>query len=70
MKLTKNDMKDLIEMKELTVKDCLEKMKQHSALSGLLTVAGLWFVTRTLLLMMIGGNVVYVVYRIFNMVLN
>ena len=70
MKLTKNDMKDLIEMKELTVKDCLEKMKQHPALSCLLTVAGLWFVTRTLLLMMIGGNVVYVVYRIFNMVLN
>lgn len=70
MKLTKNDMKDLIEMKELTVKDCIDKMKKHPTLSGLLTVTGVWFITRTLLLAMIWVNVFYVVYRIFNMVLN
>ena len=69
-KLSKDDMKELMEMKELTVKECIEKIKQHPTLSALLTTAGVWFVTRAILLIMIFGNVFYIVYRIFNMVLN
>ena len=69
-KLTKDEMKEMIAMKELSVKEFLEKIKEHPTLSALLTTAGIWFVTRTLLLIMIWGNVIYIVYRIFNMVLN
>jgi uncharacterized membrane protein len=69
-KLTKDDMKELMAMRELTVREFFEKIKQHPTLSGLLTTAGVWFVTRTLLLIMIWGNVIYIVTRIFNMVLN
>ena len=69
-KLHKDDMKALLAMKDLTVKECLEAIKQHPTLHMLLTTAGLWAVTRTLLLIMIYGNVFYLVYRIINMVLH
>ena len=69
-KLTKDEMKEMFAMKELSVKEFFEKIKEHPTLSALLTTAGVWFVTRSLLLIMIWGNVFYVVYRIFNMVLN
>ena len=69
-KLNKDDMKELIAMKDLTVKEWLEAIKQHPTLRMLLTTAGLWAVTRTLLLIMIYGNVFYLVYRIINMVLH
>lgn len=69
-KLSKEDIMELIDMKELTVKEFFEKMKEHPTLSVLLTTAGVWLVARTLLLIMIFGNVIYVAYRIFNMVLN
>lgn len=69
-KLTKDDIKELIAMKELTVREFFEKIKQHPTLSGLLTTAGVWFVTITLLLIMILGNAIYIVTRIFNMVIS
>lgn len=70
MQLNKNDIKELIAMKELTVREFFENLKEHPTLSALLTTASIWLILRTLLLIMIFGNVFYVVYRIFNMVLN
>ncbi len=63
-KLTSDD------RKELTVKEFVEKIKQLPILREILTMAGVWFVVRTVLFLMIFGNVIYIVYRIFNMVLN
>tara|TARA_R110000868_G_scaffold277858_5_gene537650 strand:+ start:499 stop:714 length:216 start_codon:yes stop_codon:yes gene_type:complete len=68
--ISKDEVKELIGMKELTVKDFIKRIEQHPTLNGLLTTAGVWLMLRTLLFIMILANVIYVVYRIFNMVLN
>ena len=70
VKINKDDMKELIAMQDMTVKEFLDELKKHPTLKILLTAAGGWLVARTILLLMIFGNLIYVAYRIVNMVLN
>lgn len=68
-KLNRSQLKEILEMKDLTVKDAIEKISKHSELKFLLTTAGIWLIVRYVLAVVVGGNLLYVLYRIFHLVL-
>lgn len=69
MKLNKEDIKELMTMKQLTVREFIKKLKSHPRLNFLLTTAGIWILIQAVFSVVITINVLYVVGRIFNMVL-
>lgn len=62
-------MKELLAMKDLTVKEFIEKIKSHPTLGILITTAGVWIAVRFILLIVLWGNLFYVGTRIINLVL-
>ena len=63
-----NKIKLLWEMRHLTVDECLKKIANTPGLKFLLTSVGLWFLVKCLLRLWVGAHVIYIVYRIFNLV--
>jgi hypothetical protein len=57
------------EMRNLSVNELIDKVSKHTDLKYFLTVAGILFLLRWLLVLWIGAHVMYLVYRIFNMVI-
>lgn len=68
-KLSKNNLKELWEMKNLTVKEFIQKLSAHPDMKFLLTAFGIWWICGFLLTATIGINVVMYVFRIFKLVL-
>ncbi len=66
----KNRLKDLWDLRHLTVNEFLSKIASHPDLKFLLTSVGIWFLVRWLIGLWIGGHVIYFVCRIFNVVFN
>jgi len=66
----KKTVKELWAMRNVSVDDFLESITTHPDLKFLLTTVGAWFALRCLLFVWIGTHVIYIVYRIFNLVLN
>ena len=69
-KFTKDDLKELVQMKGLTVKEFIEKVKNHPRLSFLITTAGIWLLIQMVLGLWIAAHVVYIVHRIFQMLMS
>ena len=65
----KLNLKELWEMRNLSVGDFLAALNQYPALKYFLTTAGIWFVLRLFIGLWIGVHAIYLVYRIFNLVL-
>lgn len=63
-------LKALWEMRNLSVKECINKISNNSDLKFLLSAVGIWFFVRLLLTIWIVSHVIYFVGRIFNMVLS
>jgi len=59
----------LWEMRHRSVNECLEAIRQQPDLQFLLTSAGIWFFIRFLIGITITVNVLYFVYRVFQLVL-
>lgn len=66
----KKILKELWEMRNSSVDECLAKISTHPDLKFLLSAVGAWFLLRCLLFVWIGAHVIYFVWRIFNLVLN
>jgi hypothetical protein len=56
-------------MKQLIVREFIEKLKSHPKLSFLLSTAGIWILIQAVFSVVIFINVLYVASRIFNIVL-
>ena len=69
MRLKKEDMKELMAMKDLTVREFIEKINVHPKLKFLLTTAGIWILIQSTLSIVIVINILYVAGRIFHLVL-
>jgi hypothetical protein len=63
------NLSNIWEMRNLTVKDFFEKLSKNPEMKFLITTAGIWWLTRMLVAVTIGANVIYYVFRIFNLVL-
>lgn len=54
--------------KDMTVRELLHEINERPNLRFFLTTAGIWWLLRTWLIFFIAGNVIFLVYRIFNLV--
>lgn len=68
-KINFNNLKDLWELRNLTVQDFLNALSKNSDLKFLVTIAGLWWAMNTIFVFVVGANVIYYVSRIFKLVL-
>ncbi|MHB1948318.1 MAG: hypothetical protein ACYCQI_09420 [Gammaproteobacteria bacterium] len=68
-KINRNQLNEMWDMRNLTVKEFFENLSKHPDLKFLLTAAGIWWLTKFALAITIAGNVIYYVIRIFNLVL-
>ena len=68
MRLEKGDLKELVTMKDLTVRQFIVKVKRHPRLNFLLTTAGVWLLVRMAFFVLITANVIYALTRIFSLV--
>lgn len=67
-KVNRDHLKEMWGMKNFTVKEFFQNLAKHPELKFLLTAAGIWWLTKFSLAITIGINVIYYVYRIFNLV--
>lgn len=68
-KLSKADMKELLAMKNLTVGEFINQLKNHPTLHFLLTTAGVWLLVQIVFSLFVAVNVLYAVGRVFRLVL-
>jgi hypothetical protein len=68
-KLNRSHWDDIWAMRNLTVKEFIEGLSKHPDLKFLLTVAGIWWLTRTVVVITFSANVIYCIFRVFNLVL-
>lgn len=54
--------------KDMTVRELIAAIRKRPNIQFLLATGCIWFVGRLILIGMIAGNVIYLLYRIFNMV--
>lgn len=68
MSVKKRDFGESANDKDMTVRELLKEINNRPNLRFFLTAAGIWWIARTLLIFLIAGNVIYLLYRIFNLV--
>ena len=68
-KFNRNNLKDIWNMRDLTVRDFFAELSKHPDLKFLITAAGFWWLTRFIVAITIGANVIYYVFRIFRLVI-
>lgn len=66
----KGKLQRLLELRELTVDELMQKLSERPALKFVLTTAGIWFLFRWAIGLWIGVHVIYLIYHIFDLVLN
>ena len=69
-KINRRHVNEIWQMRHLTVKEFFENLSKHPDLKFLLTAAGIWWLTKFTLFMVLAGNVFYYVIKIFNLVLS
>lgn len=62
--------KDLWEMRHLSVEEFIKNLSNHPDLKFLITTAGVWFVAKMFFCMLLLGNLIYFVYQVFSIVLS
>lgn len=68
-KITRDNLREMWKFRNLTVKDFLSEISKHPDLKFLLTAVGAWWIMSTVVALTIAGNVIYYLFRIFNLVL-
>ena len=63
-------LKGLWGLRHVKVKDLITTLEAHPNLKWLLSAVGLGFFVREVIILWAGVNVLYIVYRIFQMALN
>lgn len=66
-KIDRVNLRDIWKMRNFTVKEFLDNLSTHPELKFLLTAAGAWWLLRMVLSIVIAANVIYYIYRIFNL---
>jgi hypothetical protein len=68
-KITRNNLSDIWNMRNLSVKNVLTEISKHPDLKFFITAAGFWWFTCSVVAITISANVIYYVFRIFRLVL-
>lgn len=68
-KLNRNNVTEMWNMRNMSVRDFIEGIKKHPDLKFFISVVGFWWLMRTAFVITIVANVIYYLLRIFDLVL-
>lgn len=67
-KLTREHFNTLWDMRNLSVKEMIEAIKNNKELKFVLTSAGIWWCTKTIVFAVFIANLIYFILRVFSIV--